>query len=120
MAHFTGSVTVDAYPLALSIAYVAMVLLGGLDSMLGAVIGAGLVTAIPIVVPQWVSHFQANGSSTELGANIATMIYGLLIIFFITRSQRGIGDWLNALGRRVWGWWRRRSAPAGEEHAAGA
>jgi branched-chain amino acid transport system permease protein len=120
LAHFTGSVTVDAYPLALSIAYVAMVLLGGLDSMLGAVIGAGLVTAIPIVVPEWISHFQANGSSTELGANIATVIYGLLIIFFITRSQRGIGDWLNALGRRVWGWWRRRSAPAGEEHAAEA
>jgi branched-chain amino acid transport system permease protein len=117
MAHYTGSVTVDAYPLSLSIAYVAMVLLGGLDSMLGAVIGAGLVTAIPIVVPEWVSGFQANGSSTELGANLATVIYGLLIIFFITRSQHGIGEWLQTLGHRARGRWRRRSAH-GEEHVA--
>lgn len=116
MAHFTGSVTVEAYPLALSISYVAMVLLGGMDSMLGAVIGAGLVTAIPIVIPQWVSHFQSDGSSTELGANLATVIYGLLIIFFITRSQRGIGDWLTGLGHRSWEWWRRRSAPEAVEN----
>jgi branched-chain amino acid transport system permease protein len=118
LAHFTGSVTTDAFPLSLSIAYVAMVLIGGLDNMLGAVIGAGLITAIPIVVPQWISQFQADDSSSALGANIATIIYGLLIIFFITRSQSGIGDWLEALGHRIWGWRRRRSAPAEEEHAA--
>jgi branched-chain amino acid transport system permease protein len=101
LAHFTGSVTIDAFPLSLSISYVAMVLIGGLDSMLGALIGAGLVTALPVVVPQVVSGTIGGTTSSDLGANLATVIYGLLIIFFMTRSPRGLAGWLHTLWRKV-------------------
>jgi branched-chain amino acid transport system permease protein len=101
LAHFNGSVTTDAFPLALSISYVAMVLIGGLDSMLGAVIGAGLVTALPIVVPQLVTSLSTGDGSSSNGADLATIIYGLLIIFFMTRSPRGLAGWLETLARKV-------------------
>jgi branched-chain amino acid transport system permease protein len=94
-------VTTDAFPLALSISYVAMVLIGGLDSMLGAVIGAGLVTALPIVVPQLVTSLSTGDGSSSNGADLATIIYGLLIIFFMTRSPRGLAGWLETLARKV-------------------
>jgi branched-chain amino acid transport system permease protein len=100
LAHFNGSVTVDAFPLSLSIAYVAMVLIGGLDSMLGAVIGAGLVTALPIVVPQIFSSLANGTGSSNTGADLATVVYGLLIIFFMTRSPRGVAGWLETLAQK--------------------
>ena len=49
-AHLSGSVGVDSFTLGLAIAYIAMVLIGGLDSVLGAVIGAFLVTALPTLL----------------------------------------------------------------------
>jgi branched-chain amino acid transport system permease protein len=109
LAYFTGSVTVDAFPLSLSISYVAMVLIGGLDSMLGAVIGAGLVTALPIVIPQIVSSTAGGTGSSDLGGNIATVIYGVLIVFFITRSPRGLAGWLETLARKRSRLFRRRA-----------
>ena len=101
LVHFTGALTIDAFPLSLSISYVAMVLIGGLDSMLGALIGAGLVTALPVLVPQIVSSWSGSTTSSDFGANLATVIYGLLIIFFMTRSPRGLAGWLHTLWRKV-------------------
>jgi len=101
LAHFNGSVTTDAFPLALSISYVAMVLVGGLDSMLGAVIGAGLVTALPIVVPQLVTSLSTGDGSSSTGADLATVVYGLLIIFFMTRSPRGVAGWLETIAQKL-------------------
>jgi ABC-type branched-subunit amino acid transport system permease subunit len=52
-----------------------MVLIGGLDSVLGAVIGAFLVTSLPTIVPSFVTTFV--GPTTAIrGPAVAEIIYG--------------------------------------------
>jgi branched-chain amino acid transport system permease protein len=98
-AHLSGSVTVDNFTLALAIAYVAMVLIGGLDSVLGAVIGAFLVTALPTVVPLVLTAVAGPLLKAAQGPAVAEVIYGLLVIVFIVSSPQGIVGLLRDVGR---------------------
>ena len=109
LAHFTGSVSVDQFTLAQAIAYVAMVLIGGLDSVAGALIGAWLVTALPTIVPKVIALVTPETNSTYAPA-ISQIVYGGLVIIFITSSPQG----LVGLSKRVVRWARStttRSAP---------
>jgi branched-chain amino acid transport system permease protein len=89
MAHFTGSVTVDNYTLALAIQYVAMILIGGLDSIAGSIIGAAIVIALPVIIPNIVSHLLGANQAATNGSNISVIVYGVLIIVFIIGSAGG-------------------------------
>lgn len=89
-AHLSGSVAADQFSLALAIAYVAMVLIGGLDSVLGAVIGAFLVISLPTIVPLVVTTVMGPTTTAIQGPAIAEIIYGLLVVLFITSSPQGI------------------------------
>jgi branched-chain amino acid transport system permease protein len=115
LLHFTGSATVDSFTLLLAIQYLAMVLIGGLDSILGAVIGAVLLTYLPTKVPELVAHFVNNNDAATQGPQISTIIYGVLIILVVTLSPQGIVGWLTSTGaslanRRR----RRRSTQSGD------
>ena len=115
--HLSGTVTTDQFTLQLAITYIAMVLIGGLDSVAGAVIGAVLVTALPAIVPNLVTGLIGAQSATSDGSAIAEIIYGLLVMVFIMSSPRGIVGLLHALTRvsatqRVTGQlgqWRRKT-----------
>src|ERR1700722_6388391 len=56
-AHFTGSVSYDSFTLTLSISVVAMILIGGLDSVAGPLIGAAVVTLMPVYLPDVIGLF---------------------------------------------------------------
>lgn len=88
--HFTGSLSSDQYTLSLAISYIAMVLIGGLDSIAGAVIGAAVVTSLPVLVPKLLTGILGEKTATNHGAAVAQIIYGLLVIIFITSSPRGL------------------------------
>ena len=98
-AHLSGSVAVDQFTLGLAIAYIAMVLIGGLDSVLGAVIGAFLVTALPTIVPLVITAVMGPLKTASQGPALAEVIYGLLVILFITSSPQGIVGLLRNLSR---------------------
>ena len=48
-AYYRGFVSVEAFSLFLSIQYVAMIIIGGMGSLLGAILGAVFVTLFPYV-----------------------------------------------------------------------
>lgn len=98
-AHLSGSVSVDEFTLSLAIAYIAMVLIGGLDSVLGAVIGAFLVTALPTVLPILMTAVMGRLPIASQGPAISEIAYGLLVILFITSSPQGIVGLLRNLRR---------------------
>jgi branched-chain amino acid transport system permease protein len=98
-AHLSGSVSVDQYTLALAIAYIAMVLIGGLDSVLGAVIGAFLVTALPTVMPILITMVIGKLAVASQGPAVAEIAYGVLVILFITSSPQGIVGLLRNIRR---------------------
>jgi branched-chain amino acid transport system permease protein len=107
-AHLNGSVTVDQFTLGVAIAYIAMVLIGGLDSVLGAVIGAFLVTALPTLVPLVITAVVGPLKQASQGPALAEIIYGLLVIVFITSSPNGIVGLLRNLTRTGTAAWAQR------------
>lgn len=98
-AHLSGSVTTENFTLSLAIAYIAMVLIGGLDSVLGAVIGAFLVTALPTIVPIVITTVAGPLSTASQAPALAEIVYGVLVILFITSSPQGIVGLLRNLRR---------------------
>ena len=108
--YLSGPVTIDQYTLELAIAYVAMVFIGGLDSIAGAVIGAAIVTSLPTLAPQILSGVLDPQTVSTDGAAIGSIIYGLLVVVFIVSSPAG----LVGLAHRTA---RSRIASIGLDHA---
>jgi branched-chain amino acid transport system permease protein len=104
-AHFVGAVTYETYTLQLAITYVAMIFIGGLDSVVGAVLGAAVVTWLPQILPsviQGLSGFQQAG---QYSAQISEVAYGLLVVAFVTSSANGLvglSGQLRTRLRRLW------------------
>lgn len=88
-AYFVGSVSTDNYPFNLSVQYIAMILLGGVDSILGAVIGAAVVSCLPSVLPLVLDSLVGQ-SATTYGSEVAEILYGVIVIVFITRAPGGL------------------------------
>lgn len=97
-AYYVRVVDIETFSLELAITYIAMIIIGGLGSVLGAVLGATFVTALPFAVrelatrvPEWVP-----GSAVVEGNifHLQTGIYGVFIIGFLLFETRGLaGIW---------------------------
>lgn len=99
LSHLTGSISYDQFTLDIAIAYVAMVLIGGLDSVAGAVTGAILVTALPILVPKLVAGIIGARVAATKGSQISEIIYGVLVVVFVSSSPRGLAGLTDRLFR---------------------
>lgn len=87
------AVTPEQFGFNVSIQLVAMVLVGGLGSVIGAYLGAGFVLLVPIILTNLVAGAAAAGwlsVSSNLLAHIPLMVYGGLIIGFILFEPLGL------------------------------
>jgi branched-chain amino acid transport system permease protein len=110
-AHLTSSVSSDSYTLAIAIAYIAMIVIGGLDSIPGALLGAVIITWLPTLIPVVVERVTGSAGSSSIHApRIAQIVYGLFIVVFVTLSSGGIVGWFKTARRRIHA--RRRPAVA--------
>lgn len=96
-----GSVTPGAFDLALAFSYLSMIVLGGLGSVAGALMGAAFVAGLPLVLQQ---HAAALPFISEVGADeglsassLARYVFGVGIILVMLFEPRG----LIGLGRRA-------------------
>jgi branched-chain amino acid transport system permease protein len=89
-AHIVGNVTTGTYTLDTAISYLAMVFIGGLDSTLGAIIGAAIVTWLPIAAPNILAGLFPSGSISSDGPQLGEICYGALIVIFVMCSPNGI------------------------------
>ncbi|MFG1191810.1 branched-chain amino acid ABC transporter permease [Xanthobacter flavus] len=94
----------EAFEIALSVDYVAMIIVGGLGSLPGALIGAGFVVLLPEVVQRL---GESLGAATQTSA-IREMVFGLLIIIFMIYEPRGLYALGERLSRRLRATFRRR------------
>lgn len=85
-AHYEGFVTPRVADFLSSIGYVVMVVLGGMASIFGAVVGAAILTALPQVIAGFEDY--------------ETMIFGLILMLTIIFMPRGLVPSLLALLRR--------------------
>jgi branched-chain amino acid transport system permease protein len=88
------AVTPEQFTFNVSVQLVAMVLVGGLGSVLGAYLGAGFVLLVPIMLTNAAIYLNNLGwfeVSTNLLSHIPLMIYGVLIIGFLVLEPLGLG-----------------------------
>src|SRR5437660_11597506 len=93
-AYYRGFVSAEAFSLFLTIQYVAMVLVGGMGSLLGAVLGAIFVTLFPYAIEYLVASVPtpAAWANSLFAVNYAA--FGLVMIVFLLYEPAGlVGIW---------------------------
>ncbi|MGO8920339.1 MAG: branched-chain amino acid ABC transporter permease [Stellaceae bacterium] len=93
-AYYRGFVSIEAFSLFLSVQYVAMVIIGGLGSILGAVLGAGLVVLLPYLIEESLKLLASSSSlSNQLFAVNAAAFGAIMILFLLFEPQGLVGIW---------------------------
>jgi branched-chain amino acid transport system permease protein len=93
-AYYRGFVSAEAFSLFLTIQYVAMVIIGGMGSILGAVLGAVFVTLFPYGIESLVASVPtpADWANSLFAVNYAA--FGLVMILFLVFEPAGlVGIW---------------------------
>jgi branched-chain amino acid transport system permease protein len=110
-AYYVGVVNYESINLDVTVQYVAMIIIGGIATISGSIIGAIFVVMLPFVVqalvpliPTWFLFYdQITGNVFA----VQSILYGLAIIIFMRVAPRGLvslfrrlGTWLIALVTR--------------------
>ena len=106
--YYLGVANYEQFQINVSIDYLAMIIIGGLGSVLGSIFGAIFVTMLPIAT-RWTLESLGGMifSPSELAniiPNLRLVIFGALIIIFLALEPEGLNRlWRNILGYfRVW------------------
>ena len=93
-AYYRGFVSIEAFDLFLTIQYVAMIIIGGMGSLLGALLGAAFVTLFPYAI-EALLHLLPNVE--RLAGDIFAVNYasfGVVMILFLIFEPLGlVGIW---------------------------
>jgi branched-chain amino acid transport system permease protein len=95
-----GSIAPESFGLFVSIQYLAMIVLGGLGSVGGAVLGAAFVTALPLVFQRYadaVPFVTGAGGGGLAAGEAARYLYGLVIVLVVLFAPEGLAG----LARRL-------------------
>jgi branched-chain amino acid transport system permease protein len=104
--YYFGIANYEQFQLGVSIEYLAMIIIGGLGSVLGSILGAAFVTLLPLVIRTVMESvgaffFAANEMSTVV-SSMRLVIFGALIIVFLVLEPEG----LNRLWRNIRNYFR--------------
>jgi branched-chain amino acid transport system permease protein len=93
-AYYRGFVSVEAFSLFLTIQYLAMVIIGGMGSLLGALLGAGFVTLFPYLIESGLLALPGAQSYASLLFAVNYSAFGLVMILFLIWEPLGlVGIW---------------------------
>ena len=114
LALSVGSIAPESFGLEVSIAYLAMIVLGGLGSVGGAALGALFVSALPSVFQRYadaIPFVTGAGEGGIAAGEAARYLYGLAIILVVLFEPGGLAG----LARRFQ---RKGPSPTGGEAAS--
>ena len=86
---YLGSVETLAFDINLSFLVLFMVIIGGLGSVLGSLLGAAFIVLVPIFLTN-APHWFGLALPTDTQKQIELMIFGGLIVFFLIVEPRGL------------------------------
>jgi branched-chain amino acid transport system permease protein len=111
-AYYRGFVSVEAFSLFLTIQYVAMVIVGGMGSLLGALLGAAFVTVFPYLIESALLALPAAQRLAGLMFAVNYAAFGLVMILFLLFEPLGlVGIWHRAQNYFLLWPYRHRGAP---------
>lgn len=94
-AFYTVSITTEPFNLGLSVEYIAMVIIGGMGNMAGAVFGAVFITFLNEGLRSMTDILMNMGVFAGAGLNMGPLkefIFGLAIVLFILFEPRGLAE----------------------------
>lgn len=109
MAMYISIVSVESFPFLLSIEALAIIIVGGLGSVLGAVFGTIFIVSMPELFSALTSNMGGRLADlmTTSAHEIKSVLYGLAIIAFLRFDPRGLrGIWHDI--RHAWVYWPLR------------
>jgi branched-chain amino acid transport system permease protein len=108
--YYYGVANYEAFTLTISIEYLAMIIIGGLGSVLGSILGAAFISLVPILLDLSLTRigmgwFGMEGSRVAaVGSSLQLILFGGLIMFFLVVEPDGLNKlWSNIKDYfRVW------------------
>jgi len=93
-AYYHGFVSVEAFSILMTIEYVAMVIIGGLGSILGAIFGTVFVVLLPYLIDEAADTFTVPARLSTYLFAVKYASFGLIMIIFLVFEPRGlVGIW---------------------------
>lgn len=93
-AYYRGFVSAEAFSLMMTIEYIAMVIIGGLGTILGAILGTIFVVLLPYGIDAFVDQFAIPTRFTTYMFAIKHSCFGLIMILFLVLEPSGLaGVW---------------------------
>lgn len=98
-AHFILFVSVDNFTLLHSIGFIVMVVVGGLGSITGSVMGAIFITVLPEIISFTKDYLP---SAVKTAASLQAAVYGIILMLFVIYQPAGFyGLWV-----KIKNWWK--------------
>ena len=101
-AYYLTNVTSEAFGISFAIQFIAMIIIGGMGSLAGSLVGAALWLLLPSIITGFAT--QASGSTgltrwllVENKAQLVQLIFGLLVILLLIFAPGGMAG----LGRQI-------------------
>jgi branched-chain amino acid transport system permease protein len=110
-AYFFRAITPESFPLLMSIFFLAAIIVGGMGSVLGSVLGAVFMTLVPEVLKLLVGALPESivgGNAMLVLSPVRTIVFGLMIVLFLILEPHGLAEiWRRA--RRLFHLWPFRT-----------
>jgi branched-chain amino acid transport system permease protein len=94
LAYFNRYVNPEQFGLFLSVFFLAAVIVGGMGSILGAILGAAFMTLLPEVLRES-ALLVGGGLGFDLGTILTPLretVFGILMVAFLLLEPRGLGE----------------------------
>ena len=97
LAHYTMIVSPELYSFHVSIEYLAMILIGGLGSVFGSILGAAFITLLPVSLGSLIDVMAGFMPELyQLFSALKDFVFGAVIILFLIFEPGGLAHiWLN-------------------------
>jgi len=107
MAHWIGFMTAEHFTLTESILYIGMIVIGGLGTTLGPILGVVLLRLLQqVLTMQFVPFLESTFTSLPSGfaTGVTPMLFGLVIVLFLVLEPRGLAHRWNLFksAYRLW------------------
>lgn len=93
LAHWIGFMNVQQFGLDQSILYVGMIIIGGLGTTLGPIIGVIFLSLLQQILQVWLVPFLGQSFPSMphgFTTGLAPMLFGLVIVLFLVLEPRGL------------------------------
>jgi branched-chain amino acid transport system permease protein len=91
-AYFFRVVTPESFPLILSIFFLAAIIVGGMGSILGGILGAVFMTMVPELLKLVVDWLPLGSNATLVLSPVRTIVFGALIVGFLIFEPQGLAE----------------------------